>query len=356
MKRKILIYLIVFSFFISLAGSQNAKTNQAENTIEKGEVVMRSTDGYNWWSYVPESLQKNDPSYILLEESYLGAENYEKSTNNAKNHVLGWKSISEEKKLIIVTVVMPRHFDNRYYPQGINLNSLDPSTPEFYYRPDLKVNNIISGFINNLTKDGYSIYNKTLVAGFSAGGMWANRYTLLHPERVKAAAIGQAGGWLAMPFTEYNGTSLNWPMGINNFANLTGDEYKKQDLLKEVPQFIFIGDQDDYSTYVFDPWPTEDLIQIWGTTDPERLKNQSKWLENANYSVEFKLYQGVGHSYNSEMKNDLLAFFDTVIVIQETSNTIPNYPFLVLMPMIIITMIALALFYQKRSYCRFYRK
>ena len=242
---------------------------------------------------------------------------------------------------------MPRHFDNRYYPHGINMNSLNPSTPEFYYRPDLKVNNIISGFINNLTTDGYSIYNKTLVAGFSAGGMWANRYTLLHPERVKAAAIGQAGGWLAMPFTEYNGTSLNWPMGINNYANLTGDEYNKQELLKEVPQLIFIGDQDDESTYVFDPWPTEDLIKIWGTTDPERLKNQSKYLENANYSVEFKLYPGIRHSYTSEMKNDLLDFFDTVI--QETSvDTIPNYPFLVLMPMIIITSIALVLFYQKR--------
>jgi predicted esterase len=321
-----------------------------EGTIKSGELVLGTTDGYNWWSYVPESLQRNDNAYILLEMSHGQLEDYNTLTNDAKQNVMNWISIAEEKKYILVTTVVPRNFSQGYYPQGINMYSLDPLTPEFYYRPDLKVNNIIDELIGNLTDAGYSPCNKILVAGFSAGGMWANRYTLLHPERVLAAAIGQAGGWLAMPLIEYNNTKLNWPMGINNLYNLTGIEYNKQNLLKEVPQFIFIGDQDTYSTYC-ENYPSCNDIKIWGETDPERLDTQCNYLINHNFLVEFKQYAGVGHSYTQSMKDDVFDFFGTVIKNYESGNDgpiIPNYSFFVLFPISLISILGLIFYSRKR--------
>ena len=364
-------YVSIALLFILLAGSlgsclfiDNWKSNSKikENapniprraqggTIVKGEVVMGTTDGYNWWSYVPVSLQKTETAYILLEMSYQGFEDYVALTNDVKNNVIQWISTAEENKYIIVTAGAPRHFGNGYYPQGINMHSLDPLTPDFYYRPDLKVNNIISELISNLTDAGYSPCNKILVAGFSAGGMWSNRYTLLHPERVLAAAMGQAGGWLAMPIAEHNGSTLNWPMGINNFYNLTGTDYSKQELLKDVPQFIFIGDQDTTSTYC-EGYPSYQNITIWGDTDPERLEAQSTYLDTNNYTVQFKLYEGIGHSYTSYMKNDLLDFFETAIKETQSGNgdeIIPSYALLVFLPITLISMIALVLFHQKRA-------
>lgn len=370
-------YVSIALLFIFLAGSlgnsliiddwkNNRKINENTpniprsaqgGTIVKGEVVMGTTDGYNWWSYVPLSLQKEDTAYILLEMSYQGFEDYVALTNDAKNNVLSWISTAEEYKYIIVTAGAPRNYTTGYYPQGINEHSLDPLTPEFYYRPDLKVNNIISELINNLTDAGYSPCNKTLVAGFSAGGMWSNRYTLLHPERVLAAAMGQAGGWLAMPLAEHNGSTLNWPMGLNNFYNLTGTNYSKQELLKDVPQFIFIGDQDTTSTYC-EGYPSCQNITIWGNTDPERLEAQSTYLANNNYSIQFKLYGFVGHSYTSYMKIDLLDFFETAIKETQYCNgdepipgdkTIPSYALLVFLPITLISMIALTLIHQKRA-------
>jgi hypothetical protein len=365
------IYISIALLFILLAGSleicliidnweiyskikenaSNIPRSAQVGTIVKGEVVMGTTDGYNWWSYVPLSLQKKDTAYILLEMGHPQIEDYIALTNEAKNNVIAWMSTAEENKYIIVTAVVPRDFANGYYPQGINMHSLDPLTPEFYYRPDLKVNNIISELISNLTYAGYSPCNKILVAGFSAGGMWSNRYTLLHPERVLAAAMGQAGGWLAMPLAEHNGSTLNWPMGINNFYNLTGTDYYKQELLKDVPQFIFIGDQDTTSTYC-EGYPSCQNITIWGDTDPERLENQSTYLDNINYTVQFKLYAGIGHSYTSYMKNDVLDFFETAINETQSVNgdeTIPSYALLVLLPITLISMIALALTHQKRA-------
>lgn len=283
--------------------------------IVKGEAVLQNNEGYNWWSYVPESLHKENLSYILLEESHAQIEDYEDLTNDAVLNINKYIPVAEAKKYILVTVVIPRDFDKDYYPQGINYNSFRSSTPDFYYRPDLKVNNILSEFIGNLTDAGYSVSDKILVAGFSAGGMWANRYTLLHPERVKAAAMGQAGGWLAMPITEYNSTALNWPMGINDLNSLTGTAYTKQEVLKEVPQYVFIGDQDTTSTYYSILYPTLEEIKIWGITDPNRLENQSNYLIDAGYNVNFKLYPGIAHSYTAEMLNDVITFFDSVTTI-----------------------------------------
>lgn len=327
----------------------NTPRSAQGGTIVKGVYRLSTTDGYNWWSYVPMSLQKNDRAYILLEMSHPQIEDYVALTAAAKNNVIDWHSYAEENKYIIVTAVVPRNFTNGYYPQGINWKSLNSSTPEFYYRPDLKVNNIIFELIGNLTDAGYTPCNKILVAGFSAGGMWSNRYTLLHPERVLAAAMGQAGGWLAIPLTEHNSSILNWPMGLNNFYNLTGTVYNKHELLKEVPQFIYIGDQDTGSTY-FSGYPSPQNVSIWGDTDPERLETQSTYLDNNDYTVQFKLYEGIAHSYTIEMKNDLLEFFENAIKATQSGNgTIPSYSLYVFLPITLISMIALALFHQKRA-------
>jgi hypothetical protein len=307
---------------------------------------MSTTEGYNWWSYVPTTLSKSDTAYILLEMSHAGSENYATTTNYARQNVENWISYAELSEYIIITAALPRNFSTGYYPQGINFYSLNSSTPEFYYRPDLKVNNIISELKSNLTDAGYNPFDKILVAGFSAGGMWTNRYTLLHPEGVLAAAMGQAGGWLAMPLSEYNGSVLNWPMGIHNFYDLTGANYIKTDLLKEVPQFIYIGDSDNSSTYCNECYPYCDNITIWGISDPERIETQYNYLAENDYNVQFKLYEGYGHTYNYVIKSDVLDFFDSIIRSAEDT-AIPGFEFIVFVLLIIIALIALVFIYKK---------
>ncbi|MFO7797123.1 MAG: hypothetical protein ACQERB_08085 [Promethearchaeati archaeon] len=339
------LFLIGSLFFTPLTRSTEALLNKIDTSIENGKIEMRTTAGYNWWYYIPESLHKSDFTYIFLEESHAQIEDYNNLTEDAKINLEGWKIISEMKKYILVTVAIPRNFSRGYYPQGINWYSLNNSTPEFYYRPDLKVNTIISEFLSNLTNAGYSISEKILVSGFSAGGMWANRYTLLHPDRIKAVAIGQAGGWLAMPISEYNGSELNWPMGINDFYNLTGSEYYKQELLKSVPQFIFIGDSDNSSTYHTEPWLTEEEIKIWGNSDPERLETQCNYLQNSSYNVRFKKYSDVEHSFTINMKLDVLEFFD--VILGDDGGTISNFPFSIFFSIALLSLIAIVKYSQK---------
>ena len=335
-----LIALLFFSFFIAtcstnISQSENINvialtTNTPEEalppTIEStitpsvtevsfpnypsGEIILHEAGGegeYNYWSYVPKNLPSSEETYILLDISHPQIEDYHDLTAQAKYNISMFVEISEKENFILLTPVIPRDFSEGYYPQGINEYSLNPSTPFFFYRPDLKVNIIIDQFVKELDEKGYSVNKKIFVSGFSAGGMWANRYTLLHPERVKAAAIGSAGGWLTMPVYEFNGINLRWPLGLYNYLELTGNEYDKFDALKSVPMLIYIGDEDTESTY-FSKYPSHDLINIWGISDPDRFENQYKYLVDIGYDVSFKLYPNVAHRYTDQMILDVINF------------------------------------------------
>lgn len=292
--------------------SMPTKTPVVYPDYESGQVICHDSIeefGYEYCSYVPRDLASYEKAYILLEISHGQFDDYEETIASARRNVENYVRISEEYKYIILTPAIPRNFEKGYYPQGINEYSMKSTTPEFYYRPDLKVNLIIEQFSNELREAGYQIEEQIFVAGFSAGGMWANRYTLLYPERVEAAAIGHSGGWLVMPISNYQNSNLNWPLGLNNFANLIGEEYNKFEELKDTPMFIFIGDQDTESTY-WSNYPNRYDISIWGDSNPERLKNQFGYLKDSGYDVKFKMYQNIGHSYNDQMRNDVFEFFE----------------------------------------------
>jgi len=279
---------------------------------ESGQVICHDRIdefGYEYCSYVPKSLASHENAYILLEISHGQFDDYEETIASARRNVEKYRHISEDDKYIIVTPAIPRDFEKGFYPQGINEYSMKSTTPDFYFRPDLKVNLIIDKFSYELREAGCQIEEQIFVSGFSAGGMWANRYTLLYPERVKAAAIGHSGGWLVMPTSNYQNSNLNWPLGLNNFANLIGNEYNNFEDLKDTPMFIFIGDQDTESTY-WSNYPNRYDISIWGDTDPERLQNQFEYLKESWYDVKFEMYQNIGHNYNGQMKSDVFIFFE----------------------------------------------
>jgi predicted esterase len=206
---------------------------------------------------------------------------------------------------------IPISFDDGYYPQGINYYSLREETPSFYRYPDKKVNSMLDELISALKSAGYQVHEKVLVSGFSAGGMWANRYTVLHPERVQAAAIGQSGGWLTVPFESYDNTTLNWPLGLADYEQRKGQVYEKTEELKDIPQFVYIGSDDTDATYYSSTYPEESELTIWGASDPERLETQATVLSNRGYNVTFQLYDGVGHTITESMYEDVWNFLES---------------------------------------------
>ena len=228
-----------------------------------------------------------------------------------------WRmSLADEHKYVLLVPVIPRPATNHVYAVAFDWKVFLDSTDPFCQKPDVKVNLMIDKLTSDLRSDGYDVHDKVFVDGFSAGAMFAQRYTLLHPERVQAIAAGQCGGAMTLPESSYNGTQMDWPVGVNDFLSLVGCEFD-QNAYRQVPQFIYIGDQDTNNSTLWgtgELWRTQSQIDFlnntFGDTDPVRLENQVNYLNSIGYdNITFTEYVGVGHQFTSEMINDFLAFF-----------------------------------------------
>jgi dienelactone hydrolase len=200
--------------------------------------------------------------------------------------------------------------DWQIYTHALDRDSLITDKKE-YARFDLQLIAMIDDARTRLAKDKLKFDKKVLISGFSASGMFTNRFTFLHPDRVKAAAIGSPGGWAIAPVADYKEKTLRYPIGVNDFKTVSG---KKLDLakLRKVPLFIFIGDQDDNDSVIFgDSYEDADkdlIFELFGKTPVERWEISKTLYSEAKLNAEFKLYPNVKHTVTIEMRDDIRAF------------------------------------------------
>lgn len=83
-----------------------------------------------------------------------------------------------------------------------------------------------------------TIDDKVITEGYSAGSKFANLFTALHPEIVKACVCGGNSGLGILPISEYKGQILNYPLGVANIPNFDAESFKK------TPQLYYIGTED----------------------------------------------------------------------------------------------------------------
>jgi pimeloyl-ACP methyl ester carboxylesterase len=189
---------------------------------------------------------------------------------------------------------------------------------------------MINQLLGSLQSDGYDIQQQVFLEGHSVGGVFAQRYALLHPQRVRAIAA-QIGGSFTLPESTYKGTEIVWPIGIADYASLAGYEFAR-DAYKRIPQYIYTGDQDlgaanpleitpgGPNSILWDMGFDHDTASFWiqfledafGQTDPVKTRNQVGYLNSLGYNkIAFHLYPGIGHQQTSEMLDDAMKFFDT---------------------------------------------
>lgn len=89
-----------------------------------------------------------------------------------------------------------------------------------------------------LSELGITVDSKVIVEGYSAGSKFANYFTALHPELVKACICGGNSGLGIIPLSEYRGQKLNYPLGV---ADLPGFDSEK---FCSIPQLYYIGTED----------------------------------------------------------------------------------------------------------------
>lgn len=181
-----------------------------------------------------------------------------------------------------------------------------------FSRFDLQLIRMIDDARAKLAEENLKFDKRVFITGFSASGMFANRFTFLHPKRIKAAAIGSPGGWAVAPVASFEGKTLRYPIGTNDFKLISGEKFDLKNLRK-VPLFMFLGDKDENDSVPFrDGYEKEDkdlIFELFGKTLVERWQVSERLYRDNRLNAEFKLYPNVKHTVTNEMINDIVAFF-----------------------------------------------
>lgn len=204
--------------------------------------------------------------------------------------------------LLVPTFTRPAT-DWRLYTHALDRDCLTTDRTDLK-RLDLQLLAMIDRAREKLAARGVAVEERVLIQGFSASGMFASRFTALHPRRVRAAAIGSPGGWPLVPVdfapgsTQDDALPLQYPAGIADFAELTGDPFDLA-AFRGVPQLFVQGSADDNDSLDFgDGWDAEPAAAIqarFGDTPLARWDAAKDLFSLAGCNARFELVPGVDH-------------------------------------------------------------
>jgi hypothetical protein len=160
-------------------------------------------------------------------------------------------------------------------------------------RIDLQLLAMIDDARGRLNERSLHLEDKFFMTGFSASGQFTNGFAIVHPDHVKAAAIG--GGETAIaPVASWDGQEMRYFWGIADLEELTGQPFKLEDFVK-IPLFIYLGNLD--ANY---------------TNCPDCFAQSEEIYTSVNANSTFKLYTDMGHWINEEAWADLEGFFGDI--------------------------------------------
>ena len=119
----------------------------------------------------------------------------------------------------IIVPIIPDHRDAYYQQLSLECFEVDESVKE--YRIDNQIVEIINKAKKVLSNEyGIEMQDKIFLNGYSSSGVFAQRFSLLHPELIDTACIGGASGSIPLPIEE-----LSYPLGIKDYEKITGKKF-----------------------------------------------------------------------------------------------------------------------------------
>ncbi len=316
------IILITLFILIAATSSSFAQTNGNNQNALNGEVIKVEADpgkgfSYPYYLYVPAALRQPDAQ--KQEHSFLVLPNNSGKLNDdlafheedVKKRITQNGAALGQLKIAILTPVFPRPAkDATIYTHSLDRDVMLTDRKE-YRRLDLQLAAMIAHAQKKLAGENIKTEKHVLMMGYSASGMFVNRFVFLHPEMVKAAIVGAPGGWAIAPTAVYHDKALTFPAGTSDFKEVSG---KKFDLKKvqRVPLLMVLGDKDTNDAVpmgdAYDKRESELVIELFGKTPVERWSKTVELYKENKLNATFKLYPNATHAMTKEMRDDMIAF------------------------------------------------
>jgi hypothetical protein len=314
--RYILFLFLVFTNIVSFAQGSETITIKSDSLII---VAMNPEKGFyhDYILFIPKGTPLNKKTFLLVEPNNTGK--ITDSIEVHKKYAVDLASVSSvgnnastELKIPLLVPVFPRpESQPLMYTHALDRDVMLEKTPGLK-RLDLQLLAMISDAGNVLKSMNIPVEPKFFMNGFSASATFTNRFSFIHPDKIKALAIGGFNGKLMIPQNKINGVKLNYPIGTNDFPELFGDSFDL-DAYRQVPQFIYMGALDDNDAVQFDDAYTEQERKIIneniGSNVQGRFLECQKIYAKKKINAAFKTYENVGHWTTSEVNLEVIKFF-----------------------------------------------
>ncbi|MEI6241921.1 MAG: hypothetical protein WCP39_00760 [Chlamydiota bacterium] len=269
-----------------------------------------------YFFYIPKTLQPNATLLVIPNNTGFCQDDSQVHIQSAKRTLQKYRSLADSLQVILLCPAFPRPKSSSNVYTHALARAVFTVEEKALQRLDLQLIAMIEDLEARLKARKISIDKKVLLLGFSASGMFVNRFVFLHPDWVKGAVIGSPGGWPLMPLATYKNEKLTYPVGVFDMKLLTGTEFliKK---VQEVPLFFFLGSQDRNDSVTFsDSYTLEQRKQIFylfGKTPQERWFQSQLLCQQLLPLANFRLYDGIGHEISDQMKKDIEFFFCSLL-------------------------------------------
>lgn len=295
---------------------------------QKGELLFVDSvpgDGFNYpyFLFIPEGTSLYEKSTLIVEPNNSGfadddlKKHIDKAERTAGKDFYIGNYVAQKLKYPLLVPVFPRsRTEWKTYTHSLDRDVICQKNSPLE-RIDLQLLAMVEDARKKLTLSGYNIQTKFFITGFSASGTFANRFTLIHPDKIFAVAAGGLNGLLALPLDSIAGKSLNYPLGTNDFKVLFNKEFQKAEFTN-TPQFYFMGgmDENDAVPYedAFDPNERELIYELIGKEMlPFRWENCKNIYVNEGVNSTIETYENIEHDLPENVKKKIIVFFQKCI-------------------------------------------
>ena len=264
--------------------------------------------GFEWGYlvYLPDNLDTSRklPILFVMNNSGVASSNEEmqKKTLARLENNRYEKQLADQLGVPLLIPFVLRE-GNDLYPHELNRAVFVLNDGPFK-RLDLQVVNIFKDVRKQLQKKGITTQQKMLVAGGSAAGAFAWRFTLLQPKYV-LATVAAVQHYPTLPLKELNEQELIFPIGIADIKQYTGSLFNKR-AWQQIPIFVYEGGADYNDPLPYDEcYPGELRTLLHKLYDKEddtqvRVRNVHKELARLAPNVQTHIYPNMGHHFMVE--------------------------------------------------------
>lgn len=277
---------------------------------------------------IPKNLSEINMLYIETNNEE-NPKDLEISAERTTINILNLMNGSGNKSPIFIPILPTNGINGRPYFQQLSYECFDEGLQVEQQRIDLQLVHAISDVKSKFYEiTGKILEDKVFMHGYSASGVFAQRFALAHPEMIGELCVGGAIGSIPMPMADYNGIKLDYPAGTNNYEKLFGKPFNI-DAYKQIKFRYYVAERESerlsQSRIKEDgtPAPMHDMSYMdrsmpsqvaqnhrnaFGIDMNERWRNQLSLYRQMGFDVSaHEPYKGVMHN---EIRNLAFKYID----------------------------------------------